>query len=101
MTLEEVRIMRQVQAILVRNYVDTQKLNVEVIGASVYLEGDLQIFEYNPAYRKMDRVERDLSQARMLLHIEKQIRSMAEIAHIEFKLRNWDRVGAQWVPRRH
>ena len=41
MTLEELRLHRTVQGILVRNYVNTQKLEVEVIGAGVYIEGEL------------------------------------------------------------
>ena len=101
MNLEDLRVLRQVQAILVRNYVDTQKLDVEVIGSTVYLEGEFHVFEYHPALRRPDRVERDLGIQRTLLHIEKQVRAMPEVAHLEMKLANWDRVGVSWVPRHH
>lgn len=100
MTLEELRLHRTIQGILVRNYVNTQKLDVEVIGASVYIEGTLEIFEYHSSMRKKDPTERDLEAARNLLHIEKQIRGVAEVGHLEFKLTNWQRVGIQWVRRR-
>ena len=100
MTLEELRVHRTIQGILVRNYVNTQKIEVQVIGASVYIEGEFQIFEYYAGQRKRDPVERDLDAARVLLHVEKQIRGLAEVSHIEFKLRNWERAGIQWL-RRH
>ncbi len=100
MTLEELRILRVVQGILVRNYVDTQKLDVQVIGSSVYIEGDFVMFEYRPGGRKEDRIEQELSAKRSLLHIEQQIRSMSEVTHLQMKLRNWERLGAQWVARR-
>jgi hypothetical protein len=99
MTLEELRLLRLVQGILVRNYVDTQKLNVEVIGTSVYIEGELRVFEYHSVRRVEDTVERDLSMKRTLLHIEKQIRSLAEVSHLEMKFRNWERTGLDWVPK--
>lgn len=99
MTLEELRLLRLVQGILVRNYVDTQKLNLEVIGTSVYIEGELRIFEYHSIRRSDDSIERDLSMKRALLHIEKQIRSLGEVTHLEIKLRNWERTGIDWVPK--
>lgn len=96
MTLDELRVHRMIQSILVRNYFNTQKLDLQVIGNSVYLEGELEIFEYHPGQRKKDQVERDLETARALWHIEKQIRALPEINHIEFKLRNWEKRGLQW-----
>ena len=96
MTLDELRLHRTIQGILVRNYVNTQKLDIEVIGAAVYLEGELTIFDYHSSMRKRT-VERDLEAARVLLHIEKQIRSVPEVSHLEFKFSNWQRHGLQWV----
>jgi signal transduction histidine kinase len=100
MTLEELRLMRLVQGILVRNYVDTQKLDVEVIGSSVYIEGEFRVFEYHPSQKRDDRIERDLSLKRTLLHIEQQIRSLGEVSHLEMKFTNWERHGLEWVPKR-
>lgn len=100
MTLEELRVMRLVQGILVRNYVDTQKLDVQVIGTSIYIEGDFKVFDYIAAQRKQDPTERDLSLKRILMHVEQQIRGLAEVSHLEFKLKNWERIGTQWTPRR-
>jgi hypothetical protein len=100
MTLEELRLTRLVQGILVRNYVDTQRLELSVIGSSVYIDGEFKVFEYHPLMKKADPVERDLGIKRALLHVEQQIRSLVEVSHLEMKLRNWDRVGMQWVPKR-
>jgi hypothetical protein len=99
MTLEELRILRVVQGILVRNYVDTQKLDVQVIGSSVYVEGVFVIFDYHSSRKKEDRVEQELSARRSLLYIEQQIRGMGEVTHLEMKLSNWERRGQQWVAK--
>ena len=98
MTLEELRLLRVVQGVLVRNYVDTQKLDVEVIGSSVYIEGEFHVFDYRPGHKE-DSAERDLSMKRTLLHIEQQIRGLGEVTYLEMKLRNWERRGMQWVAK--
>lgn len=99
MTLEELRILRVVQGTLVRNYVDTQKIDVQVIGSSVYIEGEFVMFEYHVSRKKEDRIEQEMSARRTLLHIEQQIRSMGEVTHLEMKLNNWERRGLQWVAK--
>ncbi len=99
MTLEELRVLRVVQGILVRNYVDTQKLDVQVIGSSVYIEGEFVMFDYQPGRRKDDHLEQELGVQRTLLHIEQQVRCMGEVNHLEIKLKNWERHGMQWVAK--
>lgn len=99
MTLEELRLLRVVQGVLVRNYVDTQKLDVQVIGSSVYIEGEFHVFDYQPNKKKDDRLEADLGLKRTLLHIEQQIRSLGEVTYLEMKLRNWERRGMQWIAK--
>ena len=99
MTLEELRLLRVVQGVLVRNYVDTQKLDVQVIGSSVYIEGQLHVFDYHASHKKDDQLEHDLGITRTLLHIEQQIRGLGEVTHLEMKLRNWERRGMQWVAK--
>jgi hypothetical protein len=99
MTLEELRLLRVVQGVLVRNYVDTQKLDVQVIGSSVYIEGEFHVFDYHPGQKKEDRLEADLGLKRTLLHIEQQIRGLGEVTYLEMKLRNWERRGMQWVAK--
>lgn len=100
MTSEEIRLQRLIQGILVRNYVDTQKLEVQVIGHSVYIEGEFKVFEYHLSSKKEDaRTEHDYNVRRVIMHIEQQIRGMAEISFLEMKLSNWQRQGNQWVGR--
>lgn len=99
MNLEELRVQRLIQGILVRNYVDTQKLDVQVIGHSLYIEGEFKIFDYHPANKKQDPVERDLSIHRTLLHIEQQIRGLGEVSYLELKFTNWERRGLQWIAK--
>lgn len=99
MNLEELRLQRLIQGILVRNYVDTQKLDIQVIGHSVYIDGEFKVFDYHPATKKHDPIERDLGIRRTLLHIEQQIRGLGEVTFLELKLQNWERVGMQWIAR--
>jgi hypothetical protein len=99
MNLDELRLQRLIQGIMVRNYVDTQKLDIQVIGHSVYIEGEFKVFEYHPSMKKDDPVERDLGVRRTLMHIEQQIRGMGEVTYIELKFINWERRGMQWVTK--
>ncbi len=99
MNLEELRLQRLIQGILVRNYVDTQKLDLQVIGHSVYIDGEFKVFDYHPGQKKDDPIERDLGMRRTLLHIEQQIRGLGEVTYLEMKLANWERRGMQWVAR--
>jgi hypothetical protein len=99
MNLEELRLLRLVQGIMVRNYVDTQRLNVEVIGSSVYVGGEFRVFDYHPSQKGNDKLERDLGMKRTLLHIEQQIRGLGEVTYLEMKLDNWERRGMQWVAK--
>jgi hypothetical protein len=100
MTNEEVRLMKTVQGILVRNYVDTQKIEVEVIGSSVYLSGEFKLFDFSPTMKKQDFVARDLGIKRALLQIEREIRSLGEVTHIEMKFNNWEHVSGNWVAKK-
>ncbi|MCG3150182.1 MAG: hypothetical protein PCFJNLEI_03662 [Verrucomicrobiae bacterium] len=99
MNIEDLRLQRLIQGILVRNYVDTQRLDVQVIGHSVYIEGEFKVFEYHPSQKKEDRIERDLGVKRVIMHVEQQIRSMGEISHLEMKFSNWERRGVMWVSK--
>ncbi len=101
MTLEEVRLLRLVQGILVRNYVDTQRLDVDVCGGSVYIKGEFKVFDYYLAHKKGDPVEHELSMRKTLMHIEQQIRGIAEVNHLELKFDNWSHQGIQWVQTGH
>ena len=97
MTLEELRLLRLVQSILVRNYVDTQRLDVDVVGTSVYIEGEFRVFDYHASHQHPDRIQHELGMKRLLLHIEREIRRLGDVTHLEMKFRNWNRVGLQWV----
>ena len=99
MNLDELRLQRSVQGLLVRNYVDTQKLDVQVIGHSAYIEGEFKVFEYHPSQKLNDKTERDLGVKKVIQHVEQQIRCMGEITHIEMKFHNWERVGTQWIAK--
>jgi len=87
MNLEELKLLRLVQGILVRNYVDTQRLDVQVIGHSVYVEGEFKVFEYHPSQeRKKTRSNATSACGARLLHIEQQIRSLGEVTYLQLKI---------------
>ncbi len=100
MTLEELKLLRLIQGILVRNYVDTQRLDLDVTGKSVHIEGEFHVFEYHPAHKGTDRVERERNVQRVLLQVDRQIRGLMEVNQVDWKLRNWLHTGAQWSPIR-
>lgn len=100
MSPEDQAAMRVVHAILVRNYVDTQKLDVDVIHSSVYIEGELVLADGAYSGRKNDPIERDGAARRVLQGIEREIRRMSSANGIYFKLSNWERVGQRWTPKR-
>jgi hypothetical protein len=97
MTTEELRKLRAIQAVMVRNYVDTKKLDIQVIGTSVYIEGVFSVYEWTSSHKPKDRIERELSAKRTLMFVERQIRSMSDITHIELKLHNWELRDGQWI----
>jgi hypothetical protein len=92
--------MRVVHAILVRNYVDTHKLDVDVIHNSVYIEGELVLADGAYSGRKDDPIERDGAARRVLQEIEREIRRMTSTNAIHFKLSNWERVGQRWTHKK-
>jgi len=88
-----------IQGVFVRNYADTQRIDIQVIGHSVYVEGEFRIFEYHSSQKKEDKVERDLGVKRTIMHVEQQIRCMGEVTYLEMKFRNWERRGTQWLAK--
>jgi hypothetical protein len=99
MTMEEFELTRAVRAILARHHVDTRKLDVDVFGSSVYIQGELDVADYHPSRHASDRVARELSIKRTLLQIEKEIRRLADVGHLAMQLGNWERVGFNWMSR--
>jgi len=98
--VDQGKLLQKVKGILVRNYIDSQRLDVDVIGSSVYIAGELKIFDYHPSQKHGDPMDRILGIKKTLVQIERQIRSIAEVTHLEIKLTNWRQTGSQWIPKR-
>lgn len=103
MTPEDARLKKHVQAILVRNYVDTQHVEVDVISSNVYVDGEFhvggarnQVDDENQA----DSIEAHHVVRRTLQAIESQIRSAGNINGLYFKFTNWAKTGTGWAPKR-
>jgi hypothetical protein len=99
-TPEDFTTFRTVHSILVRNYADTQKLDVDVIHSTVYIEGEFVLYENAVGGKRNDPIERDGAVKRTLLQVEKEIRRLTPADSVQFKLSNWDRAGARWVKKR-
>lgn len=97
MTPEDQSTMRVVHGILVRNYLDTHRLDVDVIHNSVYIEGEVVLADAAYSGRKNDPFERDGAVKRVLAEIEREIRRLTAPNAIYFKLTNWERVGQRWA----
>jgi hypothetical protein len=97
---EDVTTLRTVQSILVRNYVDTQRLDVDVINGTVYIAGEFTVYDSALGSKKNDPVERDGIVKRTLLLLEREIRRMTGASFVQFKLANWERTGMMWTKKR-
>ena len=85
---------KKIQAVLVRNYVDTSKIDVDVHQSTAYLTGELYIAEFDR--RSKDPTELQMAVKKACLTIEQEIRRGGDIYDIQWKLRNWERIGTQW-----
>lgn len=100
MNPEDFKKQQKVQAIMVRNYVDTSKIDIDVIGDSAYIEGELHIYEYGPEGKKMkDPFEARQVVKKTALTIEQEMRRSGDISHIEWKLKNWEKFGQHWIKK--
>ncbi len=90
---------RQVQAILVRHYVDTQRLDIDVLNSSVYIQGELRVFESHPSRKYSDRLEQTNSIRQTLAQVEREIRRLSDVSWLDIKLSNWARQGLNWLPK--
>ncbi len=97
---EDVTTLRTVQSILVRNYVNTQRLDVDVINGTVYIAGEFSVFDSALGSKKTDPVERDGVVRRTLLVLEREIRRLTVASFVQFKLANWERTGMLWTKKR-
>ena len=98
---EDFRLQRLIEALLVRNYVETRKLDVQVISGNVYLDGFFEVASNKTVSRgdePQELIESHHEARRTLLHVEQQIRAMGEVNGLYFNLKNWARTGGGWVP---
>ncbi|MBI4026252.1 MAG: hypothetical protein HY360_14795 [Verrucomicrobia bacterium] len=100
---EDFRLKKRIEAILVRNYVVTQKMNVDVISGNVYLDGEFEVADYRKIARddqEADQIEVHFTERRTLLAIEQEIRSLQEVNGLYFEFKNWVKSGGGWAPKK-
>ena len=97
MTTDEVVAMRKIQASLVRNYVNTAKVEIDVHGNSVYLSGVLELGDV----KSNDPTVLMTSVKKACLSIESEIRRGGSGIHdIQWKLRNWEKQGNRFIAKK-
>ncbi len=89
---------KKIQAILVRNYVSTDKLEIDVHQNAVDITGELQIKDFGTKIKDPTEVQAGVKRA--CLSIESEIRRTASVQEIYWRLRNWDKAGNRWTPKK-
>ena len=103
MSPDDFRLKRLVETILIRNYVNTQKVNVDVISGSVYLDGEFHVMDERASSAKDeagDSGEAHYAMRRVLLSIEQELRAMRELSGIYFNFTNWNKTATGWIPQK-
>lgn len=94
----EVIKVKKIEAILVRNYVDTSRLDVNVHETSASISGELRLADFEK--RSKDPTELRTAVKKTCMTIEQEIRRIGDIYDVYWKLSNWERVGRQWIAKK-
>ena len=91
---------KRIEALLVRHYLDTSKLDVEVIGSTAYISGELHMFEYDLGQRRL-KEPGELAPAvnRTCQLIDQEILRLMDVWLVKWDLRNWEKRTNHWVQR--
>ena len=98
MNTDEAAKAKKIHAILVRNYVSTDKLEIDVHQGAVDITGELQVKDFGT--RIKDPTEINAGVKRACLGIESEIRRTAGVQEIYWRLRNWEKMGNRWTPKK-
>jgi hypothetical protein len=102
MNPDDAQIMKAVQGVLVRHYVNTQKIDIDVINKNVYLDGEFLIqgkVNLTKDEGSKDRIESHHEDRKALTAIEREIRVLGNVEGISFRLKNWVKSGTGWIPQ--
>ena len=94
MPSQDIRNNAFVHSILVRNYINTQKVDHSVVDKAVTIIGSIEL--QREATLK-DRKIAEAAVARTLEKVEKEIKRIPNIEFVKFHLDNWARQGRRWV----
>ncbi len=96
MSVKDYVLQQQVRGILVRNFVDTRRLEFNVIGETVYLRGTFVLLYEHPQYNPSN--DRTIS-GRVLMVVERELLRLAGVQGVEADFTNWVKVGGTWATR--
>jgi hypothetical protein len=94
MSSEDIKNNAFVHSILVRNYINTQKVEHGVSGEVVTISGSVEL-RREADYKSGSSMQAAV--ARTLEKIEDEIRKLPNIEFVKFKLDNWARQGRRWI----
>jgi len=96
MTAEDLEIYRQMRTVLVRNWVNLQRLDFGSTGGSVYVRGRMRLLR-EPHTARREETDHEGVTATFLLHLEQQIRRIPGVRAVSWNLDGWQRTGLGWT----
>jgi len=95
MTVEDLEIYRQVRTVLVRNWVNLQRLDFGCTGGTVYVRGRMRLLREPPSAGREETDSEGVT-ATFLLHLEREILRIPGVRLVTWDLNGWQRTGLGW-----
>jgi hypothetical protein len=96
MVVPDYTIQTQVRALLVRNWMDTRRIDYNVIGGVVHMRGTMAVLYEHPERDQND--EHGIS-ARLLVNLERDMMRVDGVKAVHYDLSNWIKTGGMWIKR--
>ena len=99
MTIEDIRINRDVRHVLAKRWVKLQRLNFNAVNGTLYMRGHLEVMR-EPATA---RTEKELDQfgigPKFLLTLERELMKIGGIRALRWDLSSWNKGSSGWSHR--
>jgi len=96
MTVEDLDANRHVRTVLVRNWVNTQRLDYSATHGTLYVRGRMMLLREPPPEPGQQRDSAGVT-AKFLMHLEKEILKAPGIRAVRWQLDGWQRTTSAWI----